>query len=177
VINEPDFLPLLFVRHVAAAAKLVRAYRGALMPTRLGRELSAPARRGALQTILFHATFWRIDLTYLAPFEPASWPQPAIGPLLWSLSVSAADWQPREKLTRLCAIPASLILESNWDRGSAFMGARILQPLYWFGLLEHRSERIPGQGFGERHFFRKARLFDRMLGFNVKLERPAAPRH
>jgi hypothetical protein len=37
VINEPDFLPLFFVRHVAQMAKLVRPYRGSLRATGLAR--------------------------------------------------------------------------------------------------------------------------------------------
>ena len=39
VVNEPDFLPLFFVRHVAEFAKLVRKYRGSLRATRLAREM------------------------------------------------------------------------------------------------------------------------------------------
>ncbi len=34
VVNEPDFLPLFFVRHVAQMAKLVRPHRGNLRATR-----------------------------------------------------------------------------------------------------------------------------------------------
>ena len=55
------------------------------------------------------------------------------------------------------------------------MEARILRPLHWFGLLEHRSEAIPGERFGERHFYRKSPLFDRFLRFDVEIEREAAP--
>ena len=51
------------------------------------------------------------------------------------------------------------------------MEARILRPLHWFGLLEHRREPIPGECFGERHFYRKSSLFDRFLHFDVQIER------
>ena len=51
------------------------------------------------------------------------------------------------------------------------MESRILRPLYWFGLLEHRGEAIPGARFGERHFYRKSPLFDRFLRFDVQIER------
>src|SRR6266446_3025107 len=41
VINEPDFLPLHFVRILAQAAKLLRTHRGKLMPTPLCRRMLA----------------------------------------------------------------------------------------------------------------------------------------
>src|SRR5262245_41832913 len=39
VVNEPDFLPLFFIRHVAEFAKLVRAHRGSLRTTPVGRDM------------------------------------------------------------------------------------------------------------------------------------------
>jgi hypothetical protein len=41
VINEPDFLPLHFVRILTQAAKLFRTYRGKLVLTPLGRRMLA----------------------------------------------------------------------------------------------------------------------------------------
>jgi len=52
------------------------------------------------------------------------------------------------------------------------MEARILRPLLWFGLLEHREESVPGSRLAERHFYRKAELLDRMLAFDVAIDRP-----
>ena len=57
------------------------------------------------------------------------------------------------------------------------MEARILRPLLWFGLLEHRAEKAPGARFAERHFYRKAPLFDRFLTFDVHTEQPETARH
>jgi hypothetical protein len=177
VVNEPDFLPLLFVRHIAQMARLVRPYRGALTPTPRGRGFVKVTPQGSLQSILFQAAFWQADLNYLARGIHGSWPQFDIGVVLWSLSVSAADWQTPAKLTRLCTIPAKDIVESRWDAGSMVTEARILMPLYWYGLLEHRSEALPGTRWGERHFYRKSPLFDRFLAFCVQLEQPDAPGH
>jgi hypothetical protein len=177
VVNEPDFMPLFFVRHIATLARLVRPYRGALKPTRLGRDLLKDARQRALQAILVHITFWHADLSYFGRGMFGSWPQFDSGVLLWSLSVCAADWQPPEKLSRLCAIPVIGVLESTWDTGSMLMEARILRPLLWFGLLEYRWEEIPGVRLGRRHFYRKSPLFDRFFAFDVRLERPAAAGH
>jgi hypothetical protein len=151
VVNEPDFLPLFFVRHVAQFAKLVRTHRGRLRATRLGKDLLTEDRQRALQAILFHLTFWHADLGYLGRGVHASWPQRDIGILLWSLSVAAMDWQTPEKLTRVCTIPVNEILQASWDTGSLTMEARILRPLLWFGLLEYRQERTPDAPYAERH--------------------------
>ena len=52
VINEPDFLPLHFVRMLTQTAKLVRADRGKLVATPLGRRMLAAEQHGPLQAIL-----------------------------------------------------------------------------------------------------------------------------
>jgi hypothetical protein len=91
--------------------------------------------------------------------------------VLWSLALSTSDWQTSEKLTRLCTIPEPAMFLGTWDRTSYAMEAKILQPLLWFGLLEHRSEKIPDSRFGEHHFYRKAALFDRMLTFDIAVIR------
>jgi hypothetical protein len=174
LLNEPDFLPLYFVRHIATQAKLVRPYRGFLRPTQLGRDLPSEARRRALQSILFHVTFWHADLSYFGRSMFGTWPQSDAGVLFWSLSVSASNWQMPETLSRLCSIPIIGVLESTWDTGSMLVEARILRPLLWFGLLEHRSEAIQGNLLGQRHFYRKSKLFDRFFAFNVEFERTSS---
>ena len=87
--------------------------------------------------------FWHTDLGYFGRDPLDSRPQADIGIVLWSLSVSASDWQTSEKLTRLCTIPEPDILSETWDRSAHAMEARILRPLLWFGLLEHSSENFP----------------------------------
>jgi hypothetical protein len=101
VINEPDFLPVHIVRLLAQAATLVRAQRGKLVATPLGKSMLSDARQGSLPAILFHLAFWHMDLGYFGRGLLGSWPQVDIGLVLWSLSVSAGDWQASEKLTRL----------------------------------------------------------------------------
>jgi hypothetical protein len=58
VINEPDFLPLHVVRLLAQAAQLMRAQRGKLVTTPLGKSMLGDPRLGALPAILFHLAFW-----------------------------------------------------------------------------------------------------------------------
>ena len=59
----------------------------------------------ALPALLFHITMWHLDLGYLSRGLHHGWPQYDAGIVLWPLSVAATDWQPRERLSRLCTIP------------------------------------------------------------------------
>jgi hypothetical protein len=177
VINEPDFLPLYVVRQLAQAATFVRAQRGKLMATPLGESMLSDPKQGTLLAILFHLAFWHMDLGYFARGLLGSWPQQDAGVVLWSLSVCADEWQSPEKLTRLCTIPEPAMLSDTWDRTRYVMEAKILRPLLWFGLLEHRGEEIPGSRFGQHHFYRKAELFQRLLAFNVQVNRSEGARH
>lgn len=177
VINEPDFLPLHIVRLLAEAAKLVRTQRGKLVATPFGKSMLSDDRRGSLPAILFHLALWHMDLGYFGRGLLGSWPQGDAGVVLWSLSVSAGDWQSSEKLTRLCTIPEPAMFSGTWNRTSYAMEARILLPLLWFGLLEHRSEKNQGSRFGAQHFYRKVPLFDRLVMFDVKIDSTNDPRH
>src|SRR5712672_1669341 len=172
VINEPDFLPLHFVRILTQTAKLLRTHRGKLIPTPLGRRLLAAEQHGPLQALLFHVAFWRLNLAYFDRYALDSWPLTQVGVILWSLSASAHDWLPRETLTRLCTSPVIEVLEWEWDLGSSAMEARILRPLLWFGLLESRTEPRSAADLVERRLYRKAPLFDRFLKFDVQVEGP-----
>jgi hypothetical protein len=173
VVNEPDFLPLHFVRLVAQASQFLRPHRGKLVATRLGKQMLAEPEQGALQAILFHVTFWHVDLAYFGRGLFGRWPQTDIGVVLWSLSASATGWQTTEALTRLCTVPIIGVLESAWDVGSMMMESRVLQPLLWFGLLERRSE--SDAAIAQRYYYRKSPLFDRLLSFNVRGEETTTP--
>ena len=177
VINEPDFLPLHVVRQLAQAATLVRAQRGKLVAMPLGKSLLSEAGQGSLLAPLFHLAFWHMDLSYFGRGLLGSWPQADAGVVLWSLSACADDWQSAEKLTRLCTIPEPAMLSGTWDQTRYAMEAKILRPLLWFGLLEHRTEKIPDSPIGEHHFYRKTQLFNRLLTFAVQVELSEEVRH
>jgi hypothetical protein len=177
VINEPDFLPLHVVRQLAQAAILVRAQRGKLVATPLGKSMLSDAKQGSLLAILFHLAFWHLDLGYFGRGLLGSWPQADAGVVPWSLSICANDWQSAERLTRLCTIPEPAMFSEMWDRTPYAMEAKILRPLLWFGLLEHRGEKLPSSRFGEHHFYRKTELFDRLLAFDVQINLSEGARH
>lgn len=177
VINEPDFLPLFFVRHVAMAGKLLRRYKGHLKITTAGREMLKEPHQPALQAVLFHVALWRMDLAYLSRGLLHGWPQNQIGVVLWGLSIAANDWQPPGRMARMCAIPIHGVLDAPWDMASHAMEATVLRPLRWFGLLDYRQIDAAEVRFENRHLYRKTPLFDRFLSFDVRFEADLGPRH
>jgi hypothetical protein len=177
VVNEPDFFPLFYLRHLTQMARLIHHHRGHLRATPLGRKLLNETDQPAIQAILFHITFWHADLSFLGRRLHDSWPQFDIGIVLWSLSVAASDWQTPEKLTRLCTIPVQGVLDATWDSGTLAMEARILRTLHWFGLLEQLTEKPVEGSLLEKRLYRKAPLFDRFLTFDVITESPDTAAH
>jgi hypothetical protein len=178
VVNEPDILPLHFIRRLALLTKLVRRERGRLKATLLGRKMRTEAKRRSLQALLFQLTCWHVNLGFFDAFlPPQSWPQDDIGVLLWSLSVAAAGWQTPEKLTRLCAIPVEGVLSAERDLATHATEARVLRPLVWYGLLDQKPAKPDSTRFYERQLYRKSALFDRFLTFNVQTEQAAVVRH
>lgn len=177
VVNEQDFLPLHFVRTILQMTKLTRRNRGKLVPTRLGQQILSKEQYGTLQALLFHVAFWHIDLSGFSRAHLGPWPQADIGIVLWSLSVAANDWMPREKLARLCTVPVSGLLGPTWDVGSPTMEASILRPLAWFGLLDVQSAEMSETGLVKRYLYRKAPLFDRFIKCHVKIERARVQIH
>ena len=177
VINEPDFLPLFSLHHLAQAGKTLGKHKGRIMVTPAGRRMLEERNLGALQAVLFHIAFWHLDLGYLSRGLHHGWPQRDAGIVLWSLSIAANDWQPRERLTRLCTIPINGVLETTWDTASFAMEAQILRPLLWFGLLEYRDEKTNSNRFETRHLYRKSALFDRFLSFDVRLDEAGTLQH
>lgn len=175
VVNEPDFFPLYFVRNLIEASRFARHRKGFLRTTPPGRKMLEEGMGGDLQAILFR-NVWCLDMGLGRGLHPG-WPVRDLGVVLWSLSVTANSWESPERLTRLCTVPIDGVIEAQWDSGSMATEARILRPLLWFGLLEHRREKIEGSRFGERHFYRKTALFDRLVSFDVALEGVAGSQH
>ena len=177
IVNEPDYLPLFFVRKILEGAKWLRKHEGCLKITPAGRRMVGVASAGALQALLFHTTFWHLSLSYLARGLHDAWPQYDVGVVLWSLSVAAGDWQTPERLTRICTIPIIGVLEAKWDSGSIAMEARILRPLVWFGLMESRPSDDAGPPSQTTSLYRKTPLFDRLLTLEAAIEEVPVFRH
>jgi hypothetical protein len=176
VINEPDFLPLHFVRVLCEGARLLRRHRGSLRLTQVGKRVLTAPGRSALQAILVHITFWRTNLAYFDRIPLPSWPQSDVGIAIWSLSTSALGWETPDRLMRMCTVPVIGVLEAEWDFPTWAFEARILRPLTWFGLLETRPERA-GQPGRTTVGYRKTPCFDRLVSFDVQLEEQPMIRH
>ena len=158
VINEPDFLPLYFVRHLVETAGLVRQRKGYLKTTPAGRQVLEDPARQALQALLFHLALWEIDLGYFGRGLHREWPQRDIGVLLWSLSVAANGWESSKRLTRMCTIPINGVLEAQWDTGTMATEARILRRYGGLDFLNIGKKSVAGRRFrhlastaGRRH--------------------------
>ena len=56
------------------------------------------------------------------------------------------------------------------------MVTRVLRPLTWFGLMEcmEPADR-PKPAWGSLRLYRKSRLFDRLLSFDVQTRMPSGP--
>ena len=173
VLNEADLPQLHFLCILAEMAGLAEREHGRLRTTDLGCHILDGNSEG-LQALLFHIVFWRSDLSPFGRGLLGAWPQDHIGVVLWSLSVAADSWQPPETLSRLCTVPCDEIFEVEWDVASLILQARILAPLHWFGLVEHRGKDeaagVPGE-------WRKSELFGRFLKFEVRFEDAVATRH
>lgn len=176
VINEADVQPLQFLRLVAMRCGFLRKTRGRLVLTKAGRQMLAPGSPAALQAIVFHAAFWRTNLAFFDGAPLPEWPQSHVGVVLWSLAAAANSWQSDDRLVRLCAIPDDDVIDAPERFASFALAARVLRTLLWFGLMERgeagRDRRPPGA-----ELFRKTPLYDRFIGFKVRLEEAGAPWH
>jgi hypothetical protein len=178
VVNEPDFMPLHFTRIISQNGGLLRRYRGTLRLTNAGKQALTGAGRGALQTALFIGAFWRTNLDYFDRFNLDTWPQSDIAIVLWSLAVSASDWETAARLARMCASPIGMVGAPTWDLPAACFESRILRPLTRFGLLERdREETLVFGEERQRPRYRKTPAFDRLISFDIRLERPPATQH
>ena len=99
----------------------------------------------------------------------------------WYCAVVAIDFRSRLAIQREADAalhhPGTRDVFRNVGQNLIRDGGRILRPVLWFGLLEHRSEKIAESRFGEHHFYRKTSLFDRMLTFDVAVDSMEGARH
>jgi len=102
------------------------------------------AWQGSLPAILFHLALWS---RYFGRGLLGSWPQTE-----WQLVDFGRRLAVQRETDAALHIPEPAMLSGTWDRTPYAMEATILRPLLWFGLLEHRSEKISGDQFGELHF-------------------------
>ena len=175
-LREQDVWELHLLHRLVESAGLLDG-RGLLQLTDLGREMLTTGHRGALQARLFRQAFWRTDLSEFVRGEPRGlpglWPQDDIGVILWSLSAVAGERQRVDTLAALCTVAQDRIPSAPWNPAATMFASRIVRPLWWFGLIERSRTEHPM----EASLWRKSRLFDRFLSFDVRLADGVAPGH
>lgn len=169
VVNERDFLPLHFFHVVLKAAGLVRKYKGHLVATKKGKELYQDDKN-ALFDSLYSSLYEQIDISYFDRVSLNGWPNLQIGIVLWCLTMIDNEWIPEEILMKKTAIPDKRFWESPRDLPEFAFHARILRPLWWFGLLEHRIIHSP-ELKRETDEFKKSKAFDRVFAFDLLLSK------
>ena len=139
-LREQDVGELHLLRVLAETGKLVERRGLRLEATRLGQDMLAEGRQGALQALLFRLVFWQADLSRfmggVPRWLPDRWPQDDAGVVLWSLSRAAGEWQGADTLAALCTVPDDWMPEADWNPQAMLFAMRILRPLLWFGLVE-----------------------------------------
>lgn len=177
VVNEPDVVPLHFLRLLLQEARLLRKSKDRLVLTKRGRMLAQPDSAAALQAELLGATFNRLNLAYFDRLPLEGWPQSHWGLAVWCLAVGAHEWSTPARLMRLATIPVNGVLEAAWDFPRTAFEARILRPLCWFGLLEMRAREQSAGDRWPRPDYRVSDLLPRFVRFNVAIEPETGLRH
>ncbi len=165
VVNERDFLPLHFFHVTLKAAGLVRKYKGHLVATKKGKELYQDDKN-ALFDSLYSALYEQIDISYFDRVSLNGWPNLQIGIVLCCLTMIDNEWISKEILMKKAAIPDKRFWESPRDLPEFAFHARILRPLWWFGLLEHRIVKDTN-GNTEIEQFKVTNSFKNVFEFSV----------
>jgi hypothetical protein len=158
VINEADFLPLNFVRHLAQAATLLRRHKGHLKISPAGRRLIEAPNIGALQAVLFHVAFWHFDLGILRRGLHHGWLHGHVGIILWCLSLCRRMTGSRPRACHACAQSRST---RYWTRNGTPVAMR------W-----RRKFSDPSSGLVSSNI-EKRRLIVVALSGSTSIERPA----
>ena len=155
----------------AQDARLLRAAKGRLLPTRRATALLEASGTSDLFRTMFETAFWRINLAYFDRLPIEHWPQTHIGVVLWSLSVAAHDWTKPEELLSACTMPEPSPCGATRNVSLYAMITRVLRPATWFGLLEcKQAAEAPRSAPGRLRLYRKTPLFDRLVSFDVELK-------
>jgi hypothetical protein len=175
VINERDAYPLHVLRVVLDLAGLIKKQKGRFSLTRQGAAMMAEERAGALFVLLFRTHFRTLNLGYLDRLPALPDFQQTIAYPLFRLGIEAETWKLPEELADRVVLPflrAQLPEDDYGDRLAHIVETRVLSPLEGFGLIESREHPKKGRIYPDQAY-RKTRLYDRFLRFNLP---PILPR-
>ena len=168
-LNEPDAPSLHILRVLLEVAQLIARRKGTWRVTARGRGLLADERAGELCARLFRTHFLEFNLAYrgLGPEAPGL--QQTIAYTLYRFGQVAEDWQSRDALVRQILLPK---VRDEVPAGGLvellpfILRRRVLAPLEEFGLAASRTLHPLGRDDTEL-VYRKTRLFDRLLHFDL----------
>jgi len=166
ILNEPDFLPLHFIRVALDVSGLTRKHKGTLRISRLGRTLLAPDAAGELLVVLFYGVFQRYNLGFLDRRPVRDNFQPQIGLTLFLMSRLADEPCSIEELVNTTISP--LEEDSKPFQPKNVFQWRVLRYLEWFGLME-KSPSAANDEWASSYLYCKSPLYDRFLSFNVEI--------
>jgi len=163
VLDETDVTPIHAARKIAQNAGLLRRKGNRLYSTKKAQKMD----QRELFRAVFESMFWRTNLSELDGVQLQGWPQDHAGVVLWSISVSAERWIEPEALMKLVTMTRPVL--DRFSR-SALLSAfvlRILRPLVWLDMIEaDRGDELLPTSLRQSPF-RKTKLFDQSLHFNV----------
>ncbi len=84
----------------------------------------------------------------------------------------AGEWQSVDTLRALTTVRDDAVAKMHWNAEGSMFAGRVLGPLRWFGLVEYR-----GPPDTAEVGWRKTKLFDRFLSFDVRLARDPGTGH
>lgn len=165
VANEDDVLPLHFFHIVLKEAGLIRKYKGHLVATKKGKELFQ-AKNNSLFGLIYKTLYERIDISYFDRVYLQGWPNLQIGVVLYCSSLIGDEWIDEEKIMKMTAIPDTRFWQTPRDLPEFAFHTRILRPLWWFGLLEHRVRKDSDTKW-EVEQFKKTKAFNDVFSFRI----------
>ena len=168
-MNETDLWSVHVIRVLLELAGLVARRKGTWRVTARGRRLLSDERAGELYARLLRTHFLELNLAYLGGGPEVHGLQPTIAYALYRFGIVASDWQGRDALVREILLPAvreEVPPREEVDVLPYVLEGRVLQPLEELGLATSRSIHPLRRDFTER-VYRKTRLFDRVLRFEV----------
>lgn len=173
VLNEDDVFPLHVLRVLLGLAGLLKLRKGRFSRTRRGADLAAESRAGELFALLFRTQFRTMNLGYLNPRLPdAPIFQRTVAFSLHRFGQVAKGWKTPEELARPILLPVvrAEVPPGPWgDRLPWMIESQLLRPLVGFGLAEVRE--VPRkERLSPNHAYRKTRLFDRFLSWDLSAQ-------
>ena len=165
VINEIDIFDVHTARVVCQSAGLIHKRKNKFLVVKKYHNLLSEERAGELYALLFESYFRKFNIGYVDRLPSLDSIQHTIAYSLYRLGKVAGSYIGVDELSEKILLPAVLkeIREalSDYIFIGWIVGARIINPLKDFGIIECKYKR--SKGYSEIDKVRKTMLFDRFM--------------